>query len=132
MSVHTAAVFVIRASRLHVQLRWDWTSFHVGVYQPLAWMFLGAQYVLFGLKPWGYHLTSLTLHAVNTVVLFVLTVSLLARCQSGREPENAGLLIFATGLAVALFILLQSLIDRRDPKVSRAPERGDDDTVGFS
>lgn len=35
------------------------------------------------------------------------------------------------GLAVALFVLIQALIDRRDPKVSRAPERGDDETVGF-
>lgn len=35
------------------------------------------------------------------------------------------------GAAVALFALLQALVDRRDPKLSRAPERGDDDTVGF-
>ena len=35
------------------------------------------------------------------------------------------------GLAVALFVLIQALIDRRDPKVSRAPERGDEETVGF-
>ena len=27
------------------QIRWDWTSFHIGVYQPLAWMILGAQYL---------------------------------------------------------------------------------------
>jgi hypothetical protein len=33
--------------------------------------------------------------------------------------------------AVALFVLLQALVDRRDPKVSRAPERGDEETVGF-
>lgn len=36
------------------------------------------------------------------------------------------------GAAVLLFVLLQALVDRRDPKVSRAPERGDDDTVGFA
>ena len=36
------------------------------------------------------------------------------------------------GAAVLLFVLLQALVDRRDPKVSQAPERGDDDTVGFS
>lgn len=36
------------------------------------------------------------------------------------------------GAAVLLFVLLQALVDRRDPKVARAPERGDDDTVGFS
>jgi len=85
------------------QIRWDWTSFQLGVYQPLAWMILGAEYLLFGLKPSGYHLTSLILYALNTVVLFVLTVSLLARCQSGREPENPRLLALDAGLAVALF-----------------------------
>lgn len=37
----------------------------------------------------------------------------------------------AFALAVALFVALQALIDRRDPKISRAPEHGDDDTVGF-
>jgi hypothetical protein len=35
------------------------------------------------------------------------------------------------GVVVALFVLVQALIDRRDPKMSRAPERNDDDTVGF-
>ncbi|MGH9114957.1 MAG: hypothetical protein ACRDWW_03920, partial [Acidimicrobiales bacterium] len=38
----------------------------------------------------------------------------------------------AFGAGVGLFILLQALVDRRDPKVSRAPERGRDDTVGFT
>jgi hypothetical protein len=37
----------------------------------------------------------------------------------------------AFALAVALFILVQALIDRRDPKLSRAPERGDDDSAQF-
>ena len=35
------------------------------------------------------------------------------------------------GAAVGLFVLLQFLVDRRDPKLSSAPERGDDDSVGF-
>ena len=34
-------------------------------------------------------------------------------------------------VGVALFLLGQALIDRRDPKVSAAPERGTDDTIGF-
>jgi hypothetical protein len=38
----------------------------------------------------------------------------------------------AFGAVVGLFVLLQALVDRWDPKISRAPERGDDDTVGFS
>jgi hypothetical protein len=35
------------------------------------------------------------------------------------------------GVAIGLFVLLQAFIDRRDPKLARAPERGEDDTVGF-
>jgi hypothetical protein len=38
----------------------------------------------------------------------------------------------AFGLAVALFVIVQALIDRRDPKLSRAPARGDDDSVSFT
>jgi hypothetical protein len=37
----------------------------------------------------------------------------------------------AFALVVALFILVQALIDRRDPKLSRAPERGDEDSARF-
>jgi Flp pilus assembly protein TadD len=85
------------------QIRWDWTSLHVGVYQPLSWMVLGAQYLLFGLKPWGYHLTSLILYAINTVVLFVLTVALLERCRRGPERVEPRVLALAAALAVALF-----------------------------
>ena len=33
------------------QIRWAWTSFRIGVYQPLSWVILEAQYVLFSLRP---------------------------------------------------------------------------------
>jgi hypothetical protein len=74
------------------QIRWAWTTFLMGVYQPLAWMILGAQYVLWGLQPRGYHLTSLALYALNTVVLFVLTTTLPRRClpESDRAGRGAG------------------------------------------
>jgi Tfp pilus assembly protein PilF len=84
-------------------LRWDWTSFHVGVYQPLAWMILGAEYLLFGLKPWGYHLASLVLYAVNTILLFVLTLTLLGHRRPGSKREAPWMLALGAGLAVALF-----------------------------
>jgi tetratricopeptide (TPR) repeat protein len=89
------------------QLRWDWTSFQLGVYQPLAWMLLGCQYVFFQLKPWGYHLSSLILYAINTVVLFMLTVAVLRRCRplQERQREQATTLTLAAGLSVALFAI---------------------------
>lgn len=37
----------------------------------------------------------------------------------------------AVGLAVGMFLIGQALVDRRDPKMARAPERSRNDTVGF-
>src|SRR3954454_4846647 len=41
------------------QISWAFHTLQLGVYQPLAWIVLGAEYTLFGLESWGYHLTSL-------------------------------------------------------------------------
>src|SRR5262245_26417563 len=41
------------------QVRWAWTTFLLGVYQPVAWLLLEAQYVIWGLEAKGYHLVSL-------------------------------------------------------------------------
>ena len=38
---------------------WAWRTFLLGVYQPLAWLLFFAQYAVWGLEPWGYHLVSL-------------------------------------------------------------------------
>src|SRR5712692_3535557 len=48
-------------------LRWMWTTVHMGHWIPLTWMTFGGDYLLWGMKPPGYHLTSLLLHATNAV-----------------------------------------------------------------
>jgi len=53
-------------------LRWMWTTFHMGHYVPLSWMTLGLDYTFWGMNPTGYHLTSLLLHAANALVVFAL------------------------------------------------------------
>src|SRR5688572_13667771 len=45
------------------QLRWMFTTFHAGHYQPLTWMTFGLDYLLWGMEPSGYHLSNLLLHA---------------------------------------------------------------------
>lgn len=61
------------------QLRWACTTYHMGVWQPLAWIILGGQYLLGGLAPRTYHFTSIALHGLNTVLVYVLFVQLLRR-----------------------------------------------------
>ena len=38
------------------QILWAWTTFRLGVYQPLSWMSLEAEYSAWRLDPGGYHL----------------------------------------------------------------------------
>ena len=85
------------------QIRWAWTTFRLGVYQPLSWMLLEAEYAAWGLDPRGYHVTSLALYALDTAVLYVLVVALLARAVPDLAPRDRAPLHASAGLAVALF-----------------------------
>ena len=97
-----------REPRLHGTglecLRWAFTTYHMGVYQPLAWIFLEAEYVLWGLAPWGYHLTSLVFYVAEAVALYALTVVLLIRCRAIAEIHGPWPVPPWRGLAVALFV----------------------------
>jgi Flp pilus assembly protein TadD len=85
------------------QVKWAWTTLWVGAYQPLAWLLFEAQYVFWKLDARGYHLTSLLLHAVNALVLYVLTVTLLVRCRSASSFKSPWACGLSAGLATVLF-----------------------------
>ncbi len=71
------------------QLRWMFTSFQIGGhYQPLAWLTLGFDYLLWGLDPRGYHATSLALHASNAVLVYFAILRLLPGA-SANAPSSA-------------------------------------------
>ena len=102
-------------------LRWMWTTFHMGHYIPLAWMTLGLDYLLWGLKPVGYHLTSLLLHTANAVVFYFLARRLLGLALPlPGERGQAGLTLAAGGAA-----LLFALHPLRVESVAWATERRD-------
>ncbi len=85
------------------QLRWAWSTFWLGVYQPLAWLLFEAQYVIWKLDPRGYHLISLLLHTANAVVLYVLTATLLVRCWAADSRPSPWACSLGAGLATALY-----------------------------
>src|SRR5437762_11058096 len=59
------------------QLKWMFTTFHMGPYQPLSWMTLGADYLIGGTRPFGYHLTNVLLHALAAVLLMDVAARLI-------------------------------------------------------
>ena len=58
-------------------------------YRPLTLLSLGLDFQLFGEAPWGYHLTNVLLHAVNSLLLYALARDLLGE---GRAALWAALL----------------------------------------
>jgi len=48
------------------------TSFKTGNWIPLVWISFAIDYKLFGLAPWGYHLTSILIHGFNVCLVFLL------------------------------------------------------------
>src|SRR5574341_2577218 len=103
------------------QLKWMFTTFHEGHYQPLSWLTYGLDYLLWGMNPVGYHLTSLLLHAAATVVFYFVARRLLRLALPGLGGESA----LGPSLAAAFAALLFSLHPLRVESVAWATARRD-------
>jgi len=72
-------------------LHWMFTTFHMGNYQPLSWLTLGADYKLWGMDAHGYHLTNVLIHAANAALLCTLCTRLLSwPPQRSQRPLLGG------------------------------------------
>jgi Flp pilus assembly protein TadD len=69
------------------QIKWMLTTTLMGHYMPLTWLSLALDHTFGRMSPWGYHLTSLVLHAVNALLLYLIARRLLA---AAFRPATAG------------------------------------------
>jgi tetratricopeptide (TPR) repeat protein len=84
-------------------LRWMFTTFHMGNYQPLTWLTLGLDYELWGMNAGGYHFTNLVLHIASTILFYLFLQELVNRIwptapdvrPAARWPAAIGALFFA-------------------------------------
>jgi len=102
-------------------LGWMFTTFHMGHYQPLSWLSLGLDYVIWGMNPFGYHLTNLLLHAANGVVFFFVCLRLFWLIDASPSPHKTHALPMAAALS-ALFFAIHPL---RVESVAWVTERRD-------
>ena len=61
----------VRAGLSASGIAWAFRSTELANWHPLTWLSHMLDVSLFGLAPWGHHLTSLLLHLANTLLLFV-------------------------------------------------------------
>ncbi|HQU44914.1 MAG TPA: glycosyltransferase family 39 protein, partial [Pirellulales bacterium] len=82
----------VRSGLTPDSVRWALTSTEHANWFPLVWLSLELDYELWGLRPGGFHLTNLLLHAADTLLLFWLL---------RRTTVEVG----ASGCVAALFAL---------------------------
>jgi protein O-mannosyl-transferase len=81
------------------QLAWMFTTRHLGHYIPLSWMSCGLDYLLWGMNPFGYHLTNVLFHLLNSLLLLRLARLLLQKVWPRAEDSAA---VASGALATAL------------------------------
>lgn len=71
------------------QLAWMATTFHRGVYQPLAWLFAAVEYQIGGVQPWVFHAGSWLLHAAAAVLVYAVARRIFPRLAPDRPVAVA-------------------------------------------
>ncbi len=89
--------------------RWAFTDLSLSLWQPAAWISHAIDRALWGPDPFGHHLTSVVLHAFNTLLVVYTVIALLqayvragARTGSRTQLDDTEILI-AGGVTGALF-----------------------------
>lgn len=78
------------------------TSVVLGHWMPLTWLSFGLDYVVWGLRPFGYHLTSVLVHVANAALVCHLAARLLARAAPAAPAGAAALGAVGAALAFAI------------------------------
>lgn len=81
-------------------LYWSFTSAVAALWHPLTIITFAIDYAIWGLDPFGYHLTNNLIHALNTLLVFILVLKLL-KIKTGEEADIQ--IVGAAFIAAALF-----------------------------
>ncbi|MDA8155713.1 MAG: tetratricopeptide repeat protein [Actinomycetota bacterium] len=93
------------ASRAFFNNAWGFEKIGSSYYRPLQQMAYMVLYSLFGLRPLGWHLASIALHALNSVLVYFLAREVTGLCFSSTghgRTENGGSAAGAGPIAAAL------------------------------
>src|SRR5262245_60696900 len=99
------------------QIRWMFSNVTMGHWIPLTWLTFGLDFVLWEMKPFGYHLTSLLIFAANVPAFYFVALRLL-RCATTFGDG-------AIRLSAAVATLVFALHPLRAESVAWATERRD-------
>src|SRR5262245_51066526 len=99
------------------QIQWMFTTVLLGHWIPLTWLTFGLDFVLWEMRPAGYHLTSLVIFAANASVFYFVALRLLRRAAGFADAT-----LRLSAVAATLFFFIHPL---RVESVAWATERRD-------
>jgi hypothetical protein len=106
--------------------KWVATAVVVSNWHPLTVLSHAIDYRLWGLDPWGHHLTSMLFHSVNTALFFLLTIRLIEFGSRGARGFTRYTLVNpAVLLSASMAALLFGLHPIHVESVSWVSERKD-------
>ncbi len=99
-------VYITRYRTLDASsLRWMFTTSFAGHFQPLTWLSYTLDWALWKRQYFGYHLTSVALHALTAVVFYFLVRTLLSLASSRAGDTRSAPMVLAALFAAGLFAL---------------------------
>jgi hypothetical protein len=103
--------------------RWAFTT-GIDLWIPLMWLSLAVDYFFWGLNPFGYHLTNIILHSLNTG-LVVLITDIILREWLGKRDKQAPEQKYLYPVTLILAGLLWGIHPLRVESVAWVTERKD-------
>ncbi len=82
-------------------LIWAFTSLPIDLWQPLTWLSLAFDYHFWGLNPFGYHLTNILLHALNTALVLLIAASIIKKIPTLKERLGGETFVYPLTLLLA-------------------------------
>ena len=74
---------------------WMFSNAIMTVYQPLSWASYGLDYAFWGMRPFGFHLTNILLHALNAALFFWLALRVLENRKNAVLAAAGAALCFS-------------------------------------
>lgn len=106
------AGYIVENTSIHLlsfkTVKWAFSSFYLNYWAPLTWLSLSLDYAVWGLDPFGYHLTNNILHALNAGIFFLICLELLSygtplfRSYLATK-SNISVALLCSGLAALYF-----------------------------
>ena len=91
-------------------INWMFCSKHLGVYEPASWLLKYVEFSIFGLSSTAFHLVTLFLHCISSILLFMIARRIFALSFPGSEGKYISLASALTSIIFAVHPLRAEIV----------------------